>query len=319
MIQCLPLWSIILVLSLLLQWHCATCFLVQRQPKLYKSTTTTTTSLHGTLSRSVIVNSAKRKQSKRISTANVVSKAFLMEAMDEALFRQDLILQALATEQQKNGGISSTNHSVLSRKEQVSDTTSKLQVLKEQLSKIENDCNYEDLERFKTSFASLGFASIMKQSPDHDWKMKRGDSSSYGRPRGFEDGLVFYTPKGVPILVGRPKSHKDETLRRVSQGADLWFQVEDYNGSRVLLRTSLKKGLRGSKECIQMAADLAARYSDSYYNINDSNNKVPVMYCDSKKVAKRGSKIGQMRQQKSLGRLFGDPRNVEEMTRGASL
>jgi hypothetical protein len=105
----------------------------------------------------------------------------------------------------------------------------------------------------------------------------------------------------------------------------LWFQVEDYSGSRVLLRTSVMRGLRGSKECMQIAADLAARFSDHYYDNHETNDdgvvsiKIPVMYCDSKKVAKRGSKVGQMRQGKSMGRLFGDPRNVEEMTKGKSL
>ena len=102
----------------------------------------------------------------------------------------------------------------------------------------------------------LGFESILRQSPS-SWKTRKKIQSEVGRPAGF-DGLVFYSPKGVPILIGKQKAHKDETLRRVAQGPDLWFQVQDYNGSRVLLRTSLKPGLRNSKECMHMAADLAA-------------------------------------------------------------
>jgi hypothetical protein len=55
-----------------------------------------------------------------------------------------------------------------------------------------------------------------------------------------------------------------------------------------------------------MAADLAARYSIW----GDDYDSVPVMYTDSRKVAKRGSKVGNMKQNKSLGRMFGNPSAV---------
>jgi hypothetical protein len=326
MIHCIRFWSI-----LALQWNLATCFLTLPHRELHETTSwKTTTSLQGVLSRSAILKSVNRKNSSgrgnkpNASLPPQLSKALLMEAMDEALFRQDLIRQALEmelekTKVKKENSADNQNQSITSRQEEISGTTEKLLELKQRLAETKNCKDDDDLESFKLSFASLGFESVLRQSPDC-WRIRRQD----GRPRGF-DGLVFYTPKGVPILVGRPKAHKDETLRRISQGADLWFQVEDYSGSRVLLRTSLKRGLRGSKECMQIAADLAARFSDCYYDRHATNyddvvsNKIPVMYCDSKNVAKRGSKVGQMRQGKSIGRLFGDPRNVEEMTRGKSL
>ena len=98
------------------------------------------------------------------------------------------------------------------------------------------------------------------------------------------------------------RAHKDDIMRNAAQGSDLWFQVEDYNGSRVLLRTSLMRGTTGSKQCRQMAADVAAKYSvwgEEHYSI-------PVMYTDSRKVAKRGSKFGSMKKNKSLGRIRED-------------
>merc|ERR1712228_665333 len=119
------------------------------------------------------------------------------------------------------------------------------------------DSNLQDVHK---SLMDLGFGSILLLPPGSgSWKHKK-IKSEFGRPKDWS-GLVFYSPLGVPILVGKKGSHNDEVLRRISQGSDLWFQVEGYEGSRVLLRTSLKKGLKNSKVCRQMAADLAACYS----------------------------------------------------------
>ena len=62
-----------------------------------------------------------------------------------------------------------------------------------------------------------------------------------GRPDGF-DGLVFESPRGIPILVAR-QQFKDVVLRRVGRGKDLFFQVREPRGSRVLLRTSMRLSL----------------------------------------------------------------------------
>merc|ERR1719491_179106 len=168
------------------------------------------------------------------------------------------------------------------------------------------------MERIKAQIIKSGYGGIFHQSPS-SWKSKQALQNQYGRPHGF-DGDVYYSPLGVPILVGRMKAHKDEVMRNAAQGSDLWFQVEDYNGSRVLLRTSLMKGTSGSKACMQMAADLAARYSvwgaGAGTGGNHKYDSVPVMYTDSRKVAKRGGRVGQMKQKKSLGRIMGMPQNV---------
>ena len=94
-------------------------------------------------------------------------------------------------------------------------------------------------------------------------------------------------------------------MRQAAQGKDMWFQVDDYNGSRVLLRSSLAKGTDGSKRCRQMAADLAAKFS-----LWGEYEQVPIMYTDSRKVAKRGSKVGSMKKSKALGTMYGYPGNV---------
>ena len=84
----------------------------------------------------------------------------------------------------------------------------------------------------------------------------------WGRPDDFE-GLVVSSPKhGIPILISRQR-HSDSVLRRVSRGTDLWFQAREGRGSRVLLRTSMRRNLSKSpRECMEVAAAYAAFFSD---------------------------------------------------------
>lgn len=128
----------------------------------------------------------------------------------------------------------------------------------------------------------------------------------WGRPEGFT-GPVFMSSYGVPILVGG-RGDSEALMRDVSQGADLWFQVRDGRGSRVLLRTSMCRGLKGSKACVQLAANLAAYFSDRRREL-----AVEVMYADSRKVAKRGSRAGMMRDRKKLGTVVCSPLAVAEL------
>uniref|UniRef100_A0A7S4I4M3 NFACT RNA-binding domain-containing protein n=1 Tax=Odontella aurita TaxID=265563 RepID=A0A7S4I4M3_9STRA len=238
----------------------------------------------------------------------VISADFLASSIEEALYRQQRILEAL-DEQDENA------LSVMERRSETEQKVGRLRSIREELFKDAaangNNLGISELRDYQTAVADLGFTSVMR-NPD-SWRRERKrarDNAEFGRPRDFH-GLVFHSPHGVPILVGKKGSHGDDILRRVSQGSDLWFQVEDYAGSRVLLRTSLVRGLKGSRACMQMAADLAAYYSN-YRGFRD----VPVMYTDSKRVAKRGSKRGQMRRRKSLGRMYGDPENFAEEARG---
>ena len=137
--------------------------------------------------------------------------------------------------------------------------------------------------------------------------------SSYGRPDGF-DGLVFESPRGIPILVAR-QSFKDSLLRRIGRGKDLFFQVQEQRGSRVLLRTSMRRDIsRSPRECMEMAADLASYFSDWKYA---DDGDVEVMFTDARQVAKRGTRVGQMKRSKSLGTLWASPSRVADMAKEA--
>jgi predicted ribosome quality control (RQC) complex YloA/Tae2 family protein len=275
--------------------------------------------MKGVLSRSSIMTSTT-KSKKYEEHHSYLDKSFLLEVLDEALYRQNSALEALDREIEKRKldeyALNEVNKKELeleerssdifdrveARKKELHDLTSKLQGLRSTLEQTNSSQN--KFEQIKTRIDDLGYGTIFRQ-PIASWKTKQARDREFGRPQGF-DGEIFFSPLGVPILVGRMNAHKDEVMRNAAQGSDLWFQVEDYNGSRVLLRTSLMRGTKGSKQCRQMAADLAAKYSEW----GDDYDTVPVMYTDSRKVAKRGSKIGRMKQKKSLGRILGMPRNV---------
>lgn len=262
---------------------------------------------------------------KKLNRNSVLHKYDLIEIIDEAIFRQNLASEALnreiekinkyKTDEKLNRSKGNDNDSnniernkyvlerVETRKMELSKVTRELEDLRVQTN--EGKSSQQKNERIKLHLTKMGFGKLFTQSTD-TFKTKQSKNEEFGRPNGF-DGDVFYSPLGVPILVSKQNAHKDAVMRNAAQGSDLWFQVEDYNGSRVLLRTSLKRGTKGSKGCIQMAADLAAKFSVW----GESYDRVPVMYTDSRKVAKRGSRVGQMKQKKSMGRILGRPHNIK--------
>jgi len=256
--------------------------------------------------------STPKSQKKMRSQPSTINAKFLSSVISEALYRQDLILDALDDQD-----VTKASSSLEKRRAEVCTSIEKLLLLKSHLhldelhisSKSPTFDQERKIQNIHKSIVKLGFGSILNL-PSSSWKHKINQKTEFGRPKDWT-GLVFHTPLGVPILIGKKGSHNDETLRRISQGSDLWFQVEDYAGSRVLLRTSLIKGFKNSKVCKQMAADLAAYYSD-YRTYDD----VLVMYTDSRRVAKRGSRVGQMKRKKSIGKMFGSPSHVVDKARG---
>jgi hypothetical protein len=355
--------------------------------KTMRSTSSgTPTQLYGVLSRSAILKHKSKKQGPQHSGDKVLDKikqqpitrTFLMDAMEEAIYRQTTALECLelercklveklrlveSTQQRNSNLLEPTNEGnmddngvggggndletkkkernprialdrVATRKLELRERITKVEELRHELMCVGGNSQSNSTQhnsslsvaaaesRFRTIMGSKGKPCSILDRPKDTWKIiveRSSTTGEFGRPKEFT-GLVFHSPLGVPILVGKSKAESDGILRRASQGSDLWFQVEDYEGSRVLLRSSLVRGTKNSKMCIQMAADLAAYYSvwgrDQYHNNNDyCFDTVPVMYTDSKHVAKRGTKVGRMRKRKSLGRLMGRPSSVESIAR----
>jgi hypothetical protein len=89
--------------------------------------------------------------------------------------------------------------------------------------------------------------------------------------------------------------------------------VSEGRGSRVLLRTSMVRSLvRSPRECMETASDLAALFSDARHS-----DKVKVMYTDSRHVAKRGGRVGQLKESKRLGVIWATPARVVDEARDA--
>jgi predicted ribosome quality control (RQC) complex YloA/Tae2 family protein len=270
-------------------------------------------------------NRVQQHNQKRKST--YLTKTFLLEVLEEALYRQTLAIDALdretdrkeqeiiteendISEEQKemiHEKQSQTMERIKKRKLYLESLITKLKTIQTQTKHLHNP-SQTNLQTIQKSIIQLGFQSLLNL-PVESYKTKQRRNSEFGRPDGF-DGKIYYSPLGVPILIGRLGTHKDDILRKAAQGSDLFFQVEDYNGSRVLLRTSLMRGTKNSKKCIQMAANLAAKYSVWGMDSDFKYSSIPVMYTDARKVAKRGPKVGHMKQKKSLGRLYGVPHDV---------
>jgi len=263
------------------------------------------------LSKGVSKIKIQNQQSISPSQSPTINDQFLRGALAEALYRQKLILDTLEKQE-----LTEVSLSLEKRRHAINDNIKQLLLLQKHVDSSPSSSKSKtivesNLQYIYNSLLDLGHASILHLAP-RSWKHNKDEykKNEFGRPKDW-NGLVFHSPLGVPILVGKKGSHNDDVLRRISQGSDLWFQIEDYTGSRVLLRTSLMRGLKNSKVCMQMAADLAAYYSDYQTYTN-----VPIMYTDSRHVAKRGSKAGQMRRKKSLGRMYGCSDNVIDIASG---
>ncbi|GFH60150.1 hypothetical protein CTEN210_16626 [Chaetoceros tenuissimus] len=286
--------------------------------KYYGKDIISKTALNGVLSKSIIMNSSRNRSSNRQSTRSseppFLTKNYLSGAIDEALYLQQEALDAIERNR-KNIDESKRDEEKESRIEKrllhLQQTMDKLIRLNNELEETKQ--NQSELELIADNMRTMGFTKILSQSSDN-WKSRQDAKKEFGRPQGFE-GPIFYSSLGVPILVGRMKAHKDDILRRAAQGSDLWFQVEDYNGSRVLLRSSLVPSAKHSKKCKQMAADIAATFSDW----SDEFEDIPVMYTDSRKVAKRGGQAGKMKLKKSIGTITGRPASVADITKDIKL
>ncbi|EJK73978.1 hypothetical protein THAOC_04374 [Thalassiosira oceanica] len=211
-------------------------------------------------------NSSRSLHLRSPATPKRLTREFVAEVLDEGIFRQELALRAIDRQRsQREDSAQSVGDNIERRITELDRAKSQLIGLKRDLSGSSN------LEEVSEKIAELGLRGIFTQ-PRSSWKSNKTSNREFGRPRGFT-GEVFYSPLGTPILVGKQSAHRDDVMRQAAQGKDLWFQVDDYNGSRVLLRSSLARGTDGSKRCRQMAADLAAKFS-----MWGEYEQVPIMY-----------------------------------------
>ena len=267
---------------------------------------------------SLVLSSRPRMSSSVSGVAAVVERQLLRGVLTEALQTQERKRNALQLQQQETPLESEHDEEEVRAKARakairraemlptrLAEVAQNEAVLVEMLGRLRT--RGVDLTALRRDVEGLGLAKRLQSFDVHTMTLNQ-----WGRPDGF-DGLVVESPRGIPVLVSR-QSFKDALLRRIGRGSDLWFQVREGRGSRVLLRTSMVPSLaRAPRECMEFAADCAAFFSDWRRSPDD----VEIIFTDSKRVAKRGTRVGQMKDSKRLGMLRGRPQRVAETARDA--
>ncbi|EOD09111.1 hypothetical protein EMIHUDRAFT_216979 [Emiliania huxleyi CCMP1516] len=121
-------------------------------------------------------------------------------------------------------------------------------------------------------------------------------------------GREFVSPAGVPILVGRNRKENEQLSLRVAREPDVWMHVRGVPGAHVLLQMSRVKGKAPPAEaCLQMAADLAAFYSEAR-----DERKALVTYASPRHVTKpNGAPLGAVKLREEGGTIVGRPVDSE--------
>ena len=121
-------------------------------------------------------------------------------------------------------------------------------------------------------------------------------------------GREFQSPNGVPILVGRNRAQNEQLSLSICRDPDVWMHVRGSPGAHVVLQMSRIKGHpEPDDDCLQMAADLAAFYSEAR-----DEKKALVTYARPKHVTKpKGAPLGAVKLREEGGTIVGRPTNSE--------
>ena len=251
--------ALLLIVSAFLRSSDVSSFVVVRPTATSRVTSTCNVRcgpLYDTMLRSIVMRRAagqKRPRSAVTSTSSrgsdkivppVVSVEFLDGVTREALYRSSRILESLKEQEKRSDVViqsktgDSNITSLEARRFEIEDKMKKLRLVQRDIRDIcrgesSHTSELEAMQSVKSHLIDLGFQSLLSQGPDswtHVKDLCRKSKDEFGRPADF-DGLLFFSPRGVPILVGRKNAHSDDVLRRISQGSDLWFQGEYKSGA----------------------------------------------------------------------------------------
>jgi predicted ribosome quality control (RQC) complex YloA/Tae2 family protein len=128
------------------------------------------------------------------------------------------------------------------------------------------------------------------------------------RPKKRSDNVrKLVSPAGCPILVGRNRRGNEYLSFQVARGRDIWMHSRGCPGAHVLVQHR-RGGPTPTEDCLQMAANLAAFYSDAR-----TERKVPVTAAEPKHLLKpRGAPQGAVALREELQVLTGQPDGVPE-------
>lgn len=163
------------------------------------------------------------------------------------------------------------------------------------------------LERLEGRAAKKGATVVVAEAPP-----KRVDAK---KKKTTWSGRTFTSPAGVPILVGRSRKENDKLSVVIARDGDYWLHARNSPGAHVLLQLSRAPRYYSEPEsaCLQMAADLAAFYSDLRNEL-----RADVTYTSPKHVSKPPcAPPGAVTLRKELGTAVGRPDQVHEECKAA--
>ena len=181
----------------------------------------------------------------------------------------------------------------------------------ETLRKLRSDITRE-AKKLQLKLPEHGFAAEGDRSAaaDKSKSLPRGSRADtqpqqlFASQTGGWSGREFVSPMGVPILVGRNCAENEQLSLKIARDPDVWFHVRGAPGAHVVLRMSqLPKGSVADDDCMQMAADLAAFYSE----LRDER-KALVAYTSPRHITKpNGAPLGAVRLREEDGTILGRP------------
>ena len=115
------------------------------------------------------------------------------------------------------------------------------------------------------------------------------------------------SPAGCTILVGRNRRGNEYLSLNIAKKKDIWMHARDIPGAHVVV-LQRRGGMFATDECFQLAANLAAFYSDGR-----SERKVPVSAAEPKHIQKpRGAPLGAVKLREELRVYSGRPDAVPD-------
>jgi len=118
--------------------------------------------------------------------------------------------------------------------------------------------------------------------------------------------------EGCIILVGRNRRGNEHISLSLARGNDIWMHARGTPGAHVLIQQR-RGGPTATDSCLQLAANLAAFYSDGR-----AERRVEVTAAEPKHVQKpRGAPLGAVKVREELRVLVGNPEEVPEELKAA--
>jgi len=132
------------------------------------------------------------------------------------------------------------------------------------------------------------------------------NNANLGTPASNVRKLVA-PESGCPILVGRNRRGNEYLTFNVARGDDIWMHARGCPGAHVVVQVR-RGGPQPTDDCLQLAANLAAFYSDAR-----NEQKAQVMAAEPKHLLKpRGAPLGAVKTREELRSYVGRPDDVPE-------